>query len=258
MNIYEFMNSIPDNVSNPLTAINVMIMISSLKDKFGDKMHETTRKGYLTTQDMIPYKYYKLYLWYWCDECTYGIRECTVKDFNIKEEDEIDVSKMSKERALKAIDDLKEYVEKCEEKEKEIPRMYRGIGPQAQPAIVCPWKNGKDLPLWWKDVTEWMTFNEDDTFLTWGILAYELAQLMYCREYLKADINELLETYKYGYPVFKLVYDIAECKYVVVSVSRYQAIGERDYAWCFTDKNDAEKVRDYMNKYVAHVKKEMF
>lgn len=119
MNIYSFMNSIPDNVSNPSTAINVMIIISNLKDKFGDKIHETTREGYLTIQDMSPYKYYKLYLWHWCDECTYGIRECTAKDFNIKEEEKMDVSKMSKEDALNAINELKEYIERCEEKEKE-------------------------------------------------------------------------------------------------------------------------------------------
>jgi hypothetical protein len=195
MNIYGFMNSIPDNVSNPLTA----------------------------------------------------------KDFNIKEE-----KKMTKEEALKKIEELKEYVEKCEEKEKEIPRMHRGLLPEAQPVIVCPWRKGENKPLWWKDVTEVMTFNEDDTFLTWGILAYELAQLMYCREYLKVDVKELLEACKYGYAVSKLVYDITECKYVVINVSRYQALNERDWVWCFTDKEDAEKVRDYMNKYVAHVKRQMF
>lgn len=258
MNIYSFINSIPDYVSNPLTAINVTIMISSLKDKFGDKIHETTYEGYLAIQDMSPYKYYKLCLWYWCDECTYGIRECTAKDFNIKEEDEMDISKMSKEDALNAIDELKKYVEKCEEKEKEIPRMYRGLLPEAQPVIVCPWRKGENTPLWWKDVTEVMTFNEDDTFLTWGVLAYELAQLMYAREYLKVDVKELLEEHKYGYVVFKLIYDITECKYVIVNVSRYQTLNERDYVWCFTDKEDSEKVRDYMNKYVAYVKKNMF
>ena len=175
-----------------------------------------------------------------------------------KEEDEMDISKMTKEQALKAIEDLKKYVEKCEEKEKEIPRMHRGLLSKAQPVINCPWMKGEDKPLWWRDITEVMTFNEDDTFLTWGILAYELAQLMYAREYLKVDVKDLLETCKYGYAVSKLVYDITECKYVVVNVSRYQAINERDWVWCFTDKEDSEKVRDYMNKYVAHVKKQMF
>lgn len=165
---------------------------------------------------------------------------------------------MTKEEALKAIEDLKKYVEKCEEKEREIPRMHKGLLSNAQPVIVCPWRKGENTPLWWKDVTEVMTFNEDDTFLTWGILAYELAQLMYCREYLKADVKEFLEGCKYGYPVFKLVYDITECKYVVVNVSRYQALNERDYIWCFTDKENAERVRDYMNKYVAYIKRQMF
>jgi hypothetical protein len=175
-----------------------------------------------------------------------------------EEEDEMDISKMTKEEALKAIEDLKKYVEKCEKEEKEIPRMHRGLLSEAQPVIVCPWRKGENTPLWWKDVTEVMTFNEDDTFLTWGILAYELAQLMYAREYLKVDVKELLEEHKYGYVVFKLIYDITACKYVVVNVSRYQALNERDLVWCFTDKEDAEKVRDYMNKYVAHVKKNMF
>ena len=180
-----------------------------------------------------------------------------IKDLDTGNKKE-EANKMTKEEALKKIEELKEYVEKCEKKEKEIPMMYRSVLLKAQPSIVCPWMKDENMPLWWKDVTEWMTFNEDDTFLTWGILAYELAQLMYCREYLKVDVKELLEACKYGYPVFKLVYDITECKYVAVNVSRYQAINERDWVWCFTDKEDSEKVRDYMNKYVAHVKRQMF
>ena len=175
-----------------------------------------------------------------------------------KEDKKMDISKMTKEEALKAIEDLKEYVEKCEEKEKEIPRMHRSALPKAQPAIVCPWMKDEDLPLWWKDITECMTFNEDDTFLTWGILAYELAQLMYCREYLKVDVKEFLEACKYGYSIFKLVYDITECKYVIVNVSRYQALNERDYIWCFTNEDDVNRVRDYMNRYVAYIKRQMF
>ena len=255
MNIYDYTDSRPDHVSNPLTATNVMIMIGNLNAQFGDKLHDTANKGYLTTRDVIPCKYYKLYLWYWRDNCYYGIRECTGEDFNIKE-----ANKMTKAEALQKIKELKEYVEKCEEKEKEkeIPMMNRGVLPKAQPAILCPWRRGKDLPLWWKDVTEWMTFNEDDTFLTWGILAYELAQLMYCREYLKVEVKDFLEACKYGYAISKLVYDITECKYVIVNVSRYQALNERDWVWCFTDKEDSEKVRDYMNKYVAHTKRQMF
>lgn len=165
---------------------------------------------------------------------------------------------MTKEEALKKIEELKEYVEKCEEKEQEIPEMHRGALPTGQPAIVCLWMKDKDMPLWWKEVTEWMTFNEDDTFLTWGILSYELAQLMYCREYLKVDVKECLNAHRYGDGIFKLVYDITECKYVTVGVSRYQVLKERDYVWCFTNKDDANRVCDYMNKYVAHVKKNMF
>lgn len=157
---------------------------------------------------------------------------------------------MTKEEALKAIDNLKEYVEKCEEKEKEIPEMHRGVLPKAQPTIVCPWMKDEDMPLWWKDITEWMTFNEDGTFLTWGILAYELAQLMYCREYLKVDVNEL--------PVSKLIYDITERKYVIVNIPRYQSVNERDYVWCFDNKEDAQRVCDYMNKYVKDVMRNMY
>lgn len=165
---------------------------------------------------------------------------------------------MTKEEALKAIDNLKAYVEKCEEKEKEIPKMHRGVLPKAQPTIVCPWMKDEDMPLWWKDVTKWMTFNEDDTVITWGILAYELAQLMYCREYLKVEVKECLNAHKDGEPVFKLIYDITECKYVTVGVSRYQVLNEREYVWLFENKGDAQRVCDYMNKYVAHVKKNMY
>lgn len=41
MTIYDYADSRPDHVSNPLTAINTMIMISNLKERFGDKLHET-------------------------------------------------------------------------------------------------------------------------------------------------------------------------------------------------------------------------
>lgn len=175
-----------------------------------------------------------------------------------KEEDKMDISKMSKEDALKAIEDLKKYVEQCEEKEKEIPRMDRRTLQKAQPAIIWPCKKNEESPLWWKDATAYMTFNEDGTFLTWGILAYELAQLMYCREYLKVDVKECLNAHKYGDGIFKMIYDITECKYVTVNVSHYQVPNERDYVWCFDNKEDAQRVCDYMNKYVAHVKKNMF
>lgn len=245
MNIYAFMNSIPDYVSNPVTANNVTIMISSLKDKFGDKLHETTNKGYLTAQDMIPYKYYNLYLWYWCDNCYYGIRECTWEDFNIKEE-----KKMTKDEALRRIEELKEYVEKCEEKEKEIPEMPRHDFYNIR--LVVPDKP-RNTHISWDG-----SFENQESADLYGISAFELANLIYAREYLKVDVKELVEACKYGYAVSKLVYDITECKYVDVNVSHYQAVNERDYVWCFTDKEDSEKVRDYMNKYVAHVKKNMF
>lgn len=176
-----------------------------------------------------------------------------------EEEDKMDISKMSKEDALKAIEDLKKYVEQCEEKEKEIPRMDRRTLPKAQPAIIWPCKKNEESPLWWNDVTAYMTFNEDNTVITWGILAYELAQLMYCREYLKVDVNECLKKCLNDDGAFKLIYDITECKYVTVfNVSHCQVPNERDYVWLFENKDDANRVRDYMNKYVAHVKKEMY
>lgn len=245
MNIYSFMNSIPDYVSNPLTAINAMIMISGLKDKFGDKIHETTYEGYLAIQDMSPYKYYKLCLWYWCDECTYGIRECTAKDFNIKEEDEMDVSKMSKEEALRAIDDLKEYVEKCEEKEKEqeIPEMVRKPINRDQNAIVCPQiKNDK--------ITAWLTFEKDVTSLCWAALAYELAQLMYAREYLGV---ELIHADQDVDNVYRLVYD-GHSKCYKINYCTCIDLCEDDILWFFKDRKDAERVRDYMNTYVMGIK----
>lgn len=170
----------------------------------------------------------------------------------------MDISKMTKEDALKKIEELKEYVEKCEEKEKEIPMMHRGVLSKSQPAIICPWMKGENVPLWWDDIIAYITFNKEDTILTCCILAYELAQLMYCREYLKVDVNECLNAHKYRDGIFKLIFDITECKYVIVKVLCYQTINERDYIWCFADKGDSEKVRDYMNKYVAHVKKNMF
>lgn len=165
---------------------------------------------------------------------------------------------MTKEEALKKIDELKAYVEKCEEKEKEIPMMYRGVLSESQPAIICPWMKSEVSPLWWKDITGWMTFNEDGTFLTWGILAYELAQLMYCREYLKVDGEKLLRARKHGDMVFKVIFDVTECRYEVIDVFNSQMINENDRVWCFTDEQDALRVCDYLNKYVKDVKRNMY
>lgn len=171
-----------------------------------------------------------------------------------EEEDKMNISKMTKEDALKAIEDLKAYIEMCEDKEKEIPRMTRGLLPKAQPVIVCPWKKGEDKPLWWKDVTEVMTFNEDDTYVTWGILAYELAQLMYAREYLGI---ESLHADQDANDVYRLVYDVYSGCY---KVNHYGCVDpcEDEILWFFKERKDAERTRDYMNKYVKDVKKNMY
>lgn len=250
MNIYEYMNSIPDNVSNPLTAINVMIMISSLKDKFGDKIYETTRKGYLTTQDMIPYKYYKLYLWYWCDECTYGIRECTVKDFNIKEEEKMDALKMSKEDALKAIDNLKKYVEKCEEKEKEIPEMPR----HGNYNVHIMMSNKPHYPY-----NSWeRSFENEKSSDLYCILSFELANLIYVRNYLGVKNEDIWAARTKALTVFCVGYHPGENEYGIIEIQPLMALRPHELIWCFTDNLEAQRVCDYMNRYVKDIKRQMF
>lgn len=165
---------------------------------------------------------------------------------------------MTKEEALKKIEELKEFVEKCEENEKEIPKMNRAPLPDEQAAIVCPWKRGYSKPLWFDDVTSWLTFTREDTRISWGIFAYELAQLMYAREYLKINDEAIIEARKYAYCIFKVIYCVADASYEVASISASQSINENSRVWCFAEEEDAKKVRDYLNKYVAHVKKEMY
>ena len=168
----------------------------------------------------------------------------------INEEDKKmdDISKMSKEEALKAIDELKAYVEKCEEKE--IPCMVRTPLQVSQSAIVCPFvkdtiKNDR--------VTAWLTFKNDDTHVIWSILSYELAQLIYVREYLGV---ESLHADQDANDVYRLVYDVYSGCY---KVNHYGCVDpcEDEIMWFFKERKDAERILDYMNKYVKDVKKNM-
>lgn len=158
---------------------------------------------------------------------------------------------MTKEEALKKIEELKTYIEECEEKEKGIPEMCRRPIAKSQSAIVCP-------PLINDKVTAWLTFNNDDTHSIWGLLSYELAQLLYAREYLEVDSEDLVKARRNGDAVYRVAYVISDSNYVVKPTLTSDPIYEVDSIWYFTEHSDAQKVCVYLNKYVASIKKEMY
>lgn len=163
-----------------------------------------------------------------------------------KEEDEMDISKMTKEDALKAIDELKAYVEKCEEKEKEIPKMQTNC---LRDINQCEIKAGAC-----SNFNRYLTFTNQDTNNIWAILVIELAHLLYCREYLGV---EPLHADQDADDVYRLVYDVYSGCY---KVNYYTCVDpcEDEIPWFFKDRKDAERTRDYMNRYVKDVKKMLY
>ena len=157
---------------------------------------------------------------------------------------------MTKEKALKKIEELKAYVEKCEEKEKEIPEMSRHGNYNVH--IVVP-----DMPR--HPYISWeKSFENEESSDLYSILSFELANLIYARDYLKVDGEKLLRARKHGDMVFKVIFDVTECRYEVIDVFNSQMINESDRIWCFTNVDDANRVKDYMNKYVKDVKRNMY
>lgn len=170
----------------------------------------------------------------------------TAKDFNIKEEDEMDVSKMSKEDALNAIDELKKYVEKCEEQE--IPEMQANC---LRDVNQCEIKAGLC-----SNFNRYITFQNRDTNAIWAIMSIELAHLLYAREYLGV-LGHLT------WANWKVDFDTCACEYKVYSYTLVSPFVDTSniipkFMWYFDNKDDAQRVCNYMNKYVKDVKKNMF
>lgn len=155
---------------------------------------------------------------------------------------------MTKEEALKKIEDLKEYVEKCEEKEKEIPKMQTNC---LRDVNQCEIKAGLC-----SNFNRYITFQHQDTNAIWAIMSIELAHLLYCREYLGV-LDHLT------WANWKVDFDKHTCEYKVYSYVQTSAFVDTsnivpEFMWYFENKDDAQRICDYMNKYVAHVKKNMF
>ena len=157
---------------------------------------------------------------------------------------------MTKEEALKKIEELKAYIEECEEKEKEIPEMpHHG---DYNVCITVPDKPCKPHIRWER------SFENEESAELYSILTFELANLVYAREYLKVNVDDLLKARGYGYAVFRIVFVIEDCDYAVSQVKSRESIFENDRIWCFTYEQDALRVCDYLNKYVKDIKRNMY
>lgn len=167
-----------------------------------------------------------------------------------KEENEMDVSKMTKEQALRAIDDLKKYVEKCEEKEKEIPKMPRRGDYNIH--IAVPNEPHNRHSSWER------SFENEESANLYGILSFELANLIYVREYLGVKNKDIWEARRKASTVFCVSYLPGENEYCIIEIQPIMALRTHELIWCFTDNLEAQRVCDYMNRYVKDIKRQMF
>lgn len=144
--------------------------------------------------------------------------------------------KMTKEEALKKIEELKTFVEKLDE---EIPEMPYDANNTNQIVV-----DGHVI-----------IFKSLDTQECYTIKAFELAHLMYAREYL-----EFKYPYSCKYILYfdstsnKLEYDVISFDERYSSEGIYKSIN----LWLFPDEDSARKVANYMNKYVKDKVKELY
>lgn len=160
---------------------------------------------------------------------------------------------MTKEEALKKIEELKEYVEKCEEKEKEIPEMSRHGNYNIH--IMVPDKPHSPYISWER------SFENEESAKLYCILSFELANLIYVRNYLGVKSIDMTEPLK---SIWHVWFCPSDKKY---RWSRYlttlllpDIVSDAEFAgfgWFFENEDDAQRVCNYMNKYVAHVKENM-
>lgn len=159
---------------------------------------------------------------------------------------------MTKEEALKKIDELKEYVEECEEKEKEIPEMPRHDFYNIR--LVVPDKQHNQHVSWDG------SFETQESADLYNILAFELANIVYVRDYLgikNMDITEsLLKVWYIWFSPADKLYHWA--RFNVTFLIPHIRLNRAFTIWCFTDEQDALRVCDYLNKYVKDVKRNMY
>ena len=159
---------------------------------------------------------------------------------------------MTKEEALQKIEELKGYVEKCEEEEKEIPEMpSRG---DYNVHIVVPDEPHYPYSSWER------SFENEESNDLYCILSFELANLIYARDYLgikNVDITESLLNVWYIWfsPTDKLYHWACFPSTLLLPHMR---LNKAFTIWCFTDEKDAIRVCDYLNKYVKDIKKNIY
>lgn len=136
---------------------------------------------------------------------------------------------MTKEEALKKIEELKAFVEKLDE---EIPEMR----------FVTESNNSNEGSF---------CFNDKNTLDCYTIKVFELAHLMYAREH----INHFGIT---NGPVWHLYFDADHLKYELIQPSNVRKYSDFTNLWVFINRDDATKVCNYMNKHVKDKVKELY
>lgn len=140
-------------------------------------------------------------------------------------EEEKPMTNMTKEEALKKIEELKAFVEKLDEEIPEMPLDEGGV----------------------------FQFNSIDTCACYKSKAFELAHLMYAREHICLN-----SPYKCNY---QLYFDVDDLEYDVIEYDGfYMSDGTMNSVnhWLFPDEDSARKVANYMNNYVKDKVKELY
>ena len=142
------------------------------------------------------------------------------------------MTNMTKEEALKKIEELKVFVEKLDEEIPEMPYDENGTN-----QIVI----GRHM----------ISFNSLDTRECYRIKAFELAHLMYAREH----INHFGIT---NGPVWHLYFDTDYLDYRLIQPANVRRYSDFTNPWVFINRDDATKVCNYMNRYVKNKVKELY
>lgn len=159
---------------------------------------------------------------------------------------------MTKEEALKKIEELKAYVEKCEEKEKDIPEMpSRGDYNIHMPVYDKSW--GVHLSC---D----RSFENQESADLYNILSFELANLIYVRNYLGVKGIDATDPSKTIWHVWFHHGDMMYhwTSYITTLLLPDIMSDDTCARWFFENEDDAQRVCDYMNRYVKDVKKNMY
>lgn len=163
--------------------------------------------------------------------------------------------KMTKEEALKKIEELKAFVEKLDE---EIPKMKNVLDAMYKVETISI-KNCQS------DGIIAYAFLSEDTRDCYMLKAFELAHLMYAREHLKlgATGEDIYSTTVTGTRIdyntcWKLYFDKNICEYQLSHHNSVECLVDSVDPWIFGDREDALKVANYMNKYVKDKVKELY